>query len=101
MGVVGMALGGLIFGQSRGWIEALEMGIMVALTLVAFWFLPMLYRLPVIALVQGPLATVNPLFQNPFFVVLAMALFLAMGLIAVTALFLLIYKFLTYLLQGR
>ncbi|BFM39646.1 serine/threonine-protein kinase [Synechocystis sp. LKSZ1] len=101
MGVVGMALGGLIFSQSRRWIEALEMAIIAALTLIAFWFLPVLHRLPVVALIQAPLATVNPFFQNPFFVVLAMALFMAFGLIAITALFLLIYKLLTYLLQGR
>lgn len=101
IGVVGMALGGLIFGQSRGWIEALEMAIITALTLTAFWFLPVLHRLPVIALVQGPLVAVNALFQNAFFVVVVMAFFTALGLVAVTTLFLLVYRLLSYLLQGR
>ncbi len=98
MGAWGMLLGGLLFAQARQLIERLEILIISGLTVALFWFVPSLHGLAMVTVIQAPLATTLPLFQNTFFVIMAMAGFAGLGLVAVTTLFLLIFKLLSRLL---
>ena len=97
-GITGMAIAGMIFAQVRRVIEKWDFLIIAGISLIPFFFLPILHKSSVTAPLQAVLSVSAPIFQNPFFVILLIASFGALGLIAIVALFRLIYQLLTSLL---
>jgi serine/threonine-protein kinase len=93
-----MAIASMILSQWKRVIEKWDLLIIAAISLIPFFFLTILHRSSVIALLQAVLSVSAPIFQNPFFVILLIASFGALGLIAIVALFRLIYQLLTSLL---
>jgi len=83
-GLLGMILAGMIYGQYRGAIERTERLIISGVTLAIFWFFPTL---------QTAAAIVYP--SLPFTGVLLVGAMAGLSAIALTALFLLIYKLLS------
>jgi hypothetical protein len=84
IGLLGMIVGGLIFGQYRRAIEQTEMLIISAGTLAVLWFFPALC------------AKALPLYPgSPITSVLFVGWLAALGAIAATAIFRLIYKLLS------
>lgn len=83
IGLLGMIVGGLIFGQYRRAIEQTEMLIISAGTLAVLWFFPALRAA----------VTIYP--NSPFTGVLFVGWLAALGAIAATAIFRLIYKLLS------
>jgi len=84
MGLLGMIVGGLIYGQYRRSIEQTEMLIIGAGTFAMLWFFPVL-RSAAIGIYGG----------SPIAGVLFVGWLAALGAIAVTAIFRLIYKLLS------
>ena len=96
--ITGMVIAGMIFAQWKRVIEKWEFLFIAGISLTAFFFLPILHKSSVISPLQAVLSVSAPIFQNPFFVILLIASFGALGLIAIVALFRLIYQLLTSLL---
>ncbi|HLO51764.1 MAG TPA: serine/threonine-protein kinase [Kamptonema sp.] len=84
LGLLGMILGGMIYGQYRRAIERTERLIIAGVTLAIFWFFPTL---------QTAAAIVYP--TAPFTGVLLVGAMVGLSAIALTALFRLIYKLLS------
>ena len=98
VGLTGMAIAGMMFAQGRRVIEKWDFFFIVGLSLIPFFFLPILHKSSVIAPLQAVLIVSAPIFQNPFFVILVIASFVGLALIAIVALFRLIYQLLISLL---
>ena len=96
--ITGMAIAGMMFAQGRRIIEKWDFLLIAGISLTAFFFLPILHKSSVISPLQAVLSVSAPIFQNPFFVILLIASFGALALIAIVALFRLIYQLLTSLL---
>ena len=93
-----MVIAGMIFAQGRRIIEKWDFLLIAGISLIPFFFLPILHKSSVIAPLKAVLSVSAPIFQNPFFVILLIASFGALALIAIVALFRLIYQLLTSLL---
>ncbi|MBJ7901547.1 MAG: protein kinase [Cyanobacteria bacterium RI_101] len=98
VGLWGMILGGMLFGQWKGWIETWERLISLGATLGLLVWLAKWSQVGWISALQPALASLSPLFNNGLWVALITALFGALTLTAVVSLFLLIYKLLQRLL---
>jgi len=98
VGLTGMAIAGMMFAQGRRVIEKWDFFFIVGISLIPFFFLPILHKSSVIAPLQAVLIVSAPIFQNPFFVILVIASFVGLALIAIVALFRLIYQLLISLL---
>ena len=96
--ITGMAIAGMMFAQGRRIIEKWDFLLIAGISLIPFFFLPILHKSSVIAPLKAVLSVSAPIFQNPFFVILLIASFGALALIAIVALFRLIYQLLTSLL---
>jgi serine/threonine-protein kinase len=96
--ITGMVIAGMIFAQGRRIIEKWDFLLISGISLIPFFFLPILHKSSVIAPLQAVLSVSAPIFQNPFFVILLIASFGALALIAIVALFRLIYQLLMSLL---
>ena len=98
-GITGMAIAGLIFAQWKRVIEKWDLLIIAGLSTIPFWFLPILQKAPLIGELKSILVASNPIFQNTFFVVLFIAGFIGLGLIASFTLFRLVYLLLKSLIS--
>ena len=96
--ITGMVIAGMMFAQGRRIIEKWDFLLIAGISLIPFFFLPILHKSSVIAPLKAVLSVSAPIFQNPFFVILLIASFGALALIAIVALFRLIYQLLTSLL---
>lgn len=97
-GIMGMAIASMILSQWKRVIEKWDLLIIAAISLIPFFLLTILHKSSIIPPLQAVLSVSAPIFQNPFFVILLIASFGALGLIAIVALFRLIYQLLTSLL---
>ena len=97
-GITGMAIAGMILAQGQRVIEKLDLLIIAGISLIPFFFLPILHKSSVVVSLQAVLSVSLPIFQNPFFVILIIASFVGLALIAIAALFRLIYQLLISLL---
>ena len=97
-GITGMAIAGMILAQGQRVIEKLDLLIIAGISLIPFFFLPILHKSSVVVSLQAVLSVSLPIFQNPFFVILVIASFVGLALIAIAALFRLIYQLLISLL---
>jgi serine/threonine protein kinase, bacterial len=97
-GITGMAIAGMILAQGQRVIEKLDLLIIAGISLIPFFFLPILHKSSVVVSLQAVLSISLPIFQNPFFVILVIASFVGLALIAIAALFRLIYQLLISLL---
>jgi serine/threonine-protein kinase len=97
-GITGMAIASMILSQWKRVIEKWDLLIIAAISLIPFFLLTILHKSSIIPPLQAVLSVSAPIFQNPFFVILLIASFGALGLIAIVALFRLIYQLLTSLL---
>jgi serine/threonine-protein kinase len=99
MGLWGMMTGGLIFAQWGRIIEKLEMLVITGISTVLFWFLPLLYlKTPLVTSLFLSLSQSFPMLSTPFWGVIVMASFGALGLVAILSLFRLVYQLLRLLL---
>ena len=96
--ITGMAIAAMIFAQWKRLIEKWDFFFIAGISLAFFFFLPILHKSSVIAPLQVVLSVSAPIFQNPFFVILLIASFAGLALIAIVSLFRLIYQLLTSLL---
>lgn len=96
--ITGMAIAGMIFAQWKRIIEKWDFFFIAGFSLLAFFFLTILHKSSVVAPLQSVLIVSAPIFQNPFFVILVIASFVGLILIAIVALFRLIYQLLISLL---
>jgi serine/threonine-protein kinase len=97
-GITGMAIAGMMFAQWKRVIEKWDFLFIAGFSLIPFFFLTILHKSFLIAPLQKVLSVSAPIFQNPFFVILIIASFLGLALIAIVALFRLIYQLLISLL---
>ncbi len=97
-GITGMAIAGTIFAQWKRAIEKWDLLIIVGISIIPFWFLPILHKFPLVGQLQSALVVSASIFQNSFFVILLIAGFVGLGLIAIAALFRLIHQLLRNLL---
>jgi serine/threonine-protein kinase len=97
-GITGMAIAGMMFAQARRIIEKWDLLLIAGISLIPFFFLTILHKSSIIGQLQPVLSASIPIFQNPFFVILVIASFGALALIAIVALFRLIYQLLMSLL---
>lgn len=97
-GFAGMAIASIILAQWRRMIEHWDLLIIAGLSALPFWFFPALQNAPLITQLKPALILSSPLFQNAFFVIILIAGFVGLSLVAVTALFRLIYQVLSRLL---
>jgi len=97
LGLWGMSLGGIIFGQWRGWIETWERLISIGTILGLLFWLAKWPQVPWVMALQAPLLNLSSIFSNGLGVALVLALFGALTLTAIASLFLLIYKLLRQL----
>jgi len=99
MGLWGMMTGGLIFAQWGRIIEKLEMLVITGVSTVLFWFLPILYlKTPLVTSLFLSLSQSFPMLSTPFWGVIVLASFGALGLVAILSLFRLVYQLLRLLL---
>lgn len=97
-GITGMAIAGMMFAQARRVIEKWDFLLIAGISLIPFFFLTILHKSSIIGQLQPVLSASIPIFQNPFFVILVIASFVGLALIAIVALFRLIYQLLMNLL---
>jgi len=97
-GIAGMAIAGMMFAQGRRVIEKWDFLLIAGISLIPFFFLTILHKSSIIGQLQPVLSAAIPIFQNPFFVILVIASFVGLSLIAIVALFRLIYQLLMSLL---
>lgn len=97
-GITGMAIAGMAFAQWKRIIEHWDLLIIAGLSTILFWYFPVLQKAAIIIQLKPALILSSSLFQNPFFVVILIAGFAALTLVAITTLFRLIYQLLSQLL---
>lgn len=91
-------MGGIIFAQTRRWLEKVDLLIIASLTLLLVWFFPfsLLHKIVLIPPLNGISQALG--LGHPIFMVLLVALFTCLVAIAATTVFRLIYNLLSRLL---
>jgi hypothetical protein len=91
-----VVVGGIVYAQSRRWLEKLDLLIIVALTLLLVWLFPfsLLHKIVLLPPLSG-MAQALGINSHPILTVLFIAGFTCLLAIAATAVFRLIYNLLS------